>query len=420
MNRQSELCPSPTPPVGIAGMGIRCAIGSNIAEFQQALFAGHQAFICTEITHDFTLVHAPLPNIDFKQETASYDAGKKAFTIAHRAPVFVQNSILAALEAWQQSSDVIANIPPERRGIITGAQNINQAYMYEQFLHYQDHPQYIKPSHGIYFLDSFLLGALSEICQITGECFQTAAASASGNACIIQGMKQILSGAVDCCLVIGCMASLSPPDYLALRAMGALGGAGYLNQPNLACRPFDRDHNGFIPGEACACMVLTKADLHKNPLGFLLSWGMAMDANASANPDKQGQFLAMQRALSQAGLTPQDICYINAHGSASPLGDATEAQALHALFSHHSAKAWINSTKSLTGHCLWSAGIVEAIATLIQLNAGQLHPTINLQTPINDELHFVKSTSVLTQGQTGLNNSFGFGGINTSLVMTKG
>jgi len=419
MHTQRQLRHPAIPPVGIAGMGIRTAIGCSIPEFQKALFSGQQAFVSTEINCDFTLIHAPLAEFHFRQETAHYLHGQKAYSLTHRAPVSVQHSVLCSLEAWQQAADETERIPPERRGIIIGAQNINHAYMYEQFLNYQNRPQYIKPSHGIHFLDTFLMGALSEIFQIKGECFQTAAASATGNACIIQGMKQILSGAVDCCMVVGCMASLSPPDYIALRAIGALGGAGFDKNPGSACRPFDIHHNGFIPGEGCGCLILTKGNV-KRLSGFLLSWGMAMDANASADPDGDGELRAMQQSLRQAGLIPEDIGYINAHGSASPLGDRTEAEALNRLLGNYAPEVRVNSTKSLVGHCLWSAGIVEAIATLIQLNAGQLHPTLNLNTPITADLNVVKNKSVLTDCQTGLSNSFGFGGINTSIVITKG
>lgn len=405
-------------PIAIVGMGIQSAIGCSIKEISQSLWQGKQAFISSRLDDEFTLIHAPISEIDFQAALVRYPQKNIAFKLAKRAPRSLQHSVLAALEAWQQAENIVAKIPADRIGIVIGGQNINQAYIFEQFFKYVKSPEYVRPSYGMSFLDTNLIGVLSEVLQIRGESFQIGAASASGNACIIQGMKQLWSGAVDCCIVIGCMADLSIVELSALRLLGALGGNGYQDRPNQACRPFDTNHNGFIPGEACGCLMLTRDT--GQALGYLRSYGMSLDANASTNPSIVGEITVMKQALARAGLAVDDVAYVNAHGTASVLGDEEEASAIHTLFQKAKNKPYINSSKSLVGHCLWSAGLVEAIITLLQLNNGLLHPNINLDEPIHPLLNFVGNKASSLSGDIGLNNSFGFGGINTSLIIEKG
>ena len=146
---------------------------------------------------------------------------------------------------------------------------------------------------------------------------------------------------------------------------------------------------------------------------------MCLDANSSTNPNLENEAAVMRTAIERAGLTTGDIEYVNTHGSSSPLGDETEVGAIQSLFGQDH-KPYLNSTKSLTGHCLWSAGIIEAIAVLAQLNNGFLHPDPNLDQPISSDCAWVGRTARQTSITTAVSNSFGFGGINTSVVLESG
>ena len=143
---------------------------------------------------------------------------------------------------------------------------------------------------------------------------------------------------------------------------------------------------------------------------------MTLDGNRSPEPSQEGEERAMNAALAMAKLLPEQIHYVNTHGTSSPLGDKTEVAALKSVGLHH---CLLNSTKSLTGHCLTAAGVVEAIATILQMKFGFCHPTHNLVNPIDPTLNWVKETSVQAEIQYAISNSFAFGGINTALLIGK-
>ena len=144
-----------------------------------------------------------------------------------------------------------------------------------------------------------------------------------------------------------------------------------------------------------------------------------LDKNSSANPSMEGEANVMFSALQRSGFSASDVDYINTHGSSSPLGDKTEAEAIYKVFRNHTSNFVLNATKGLTGHCLYSAGVVEAVATVVQMQQGFLHPNINLETPIRNDLQFCGAKAMNYQANIAMSNSFGFGGINTSIVLEK-
>jgi len=146
---------------------------------------------------------------------------------------------------------------------------------------------------------------------------------------------------------------------------------------------------------------------------------MALSASRGPSPDQQAEVTVMRRAIEMSGVRPADIDYINAHATSTPLGDLTEVKAIREVFGEHIARVWINSTKSMTGHCLWSAGVVEAIASIVQLSQGFVHPNLNLEEPIDAQCRFAGAHKVEASLEMALSNSFGFGGINTSVVFGR-
>jgi malonyl-ACP decarboxylase len=144
---------------------------------------------------------------------------------------------------------------------------------------------------------------------------------------------------------------------------------------------------------------------------------LVLDANQLSDPSVEGEQRAMRTALSDAGIDPCAIGYINAHGTASVIGDQTEVRALRAVFGERLREVRLNSTKSLTGHCLTAAGAVESVASVIQMSRGFVHPNRNLERPIDDTINFASGRSEPCSFSTCLSNSFGFGGINSSIVI---
>ena len=155
-------------------------------------------------------------------------------------------------------------------------------------------------------------------------------------------------------------------------------------------------------------------------LAQVLGGSLVLDGNRLANPNEEGEVRAMASALKQAGVAPGEVDYLNTHGTSSPLGDETEIRAVRRVFKENLSHLWINATKGLTGHCLCSAGVVEGIASIIQMQEGFVHPNVNLDNPIDRECRWVGSEAVSDGINVSMSNSFGFGGINSSVILKKG
>jgi malonyl-ACP decarboxylase len=208
----------------------------------------------------------------------------------------------------------------------------------------------------------------------------------------------------------------------AFAILGAASSGRWQDDPAGACRPFDQGHNGFVWGQGAGCVVLESPESidGRRVLGELVGASLVLDGNHLSNPSQQGEIRAMQLALDSGDLNPEHIGYINAHGTASPLGDGIECAAIKSLFRDRLPEIWVNSTKSLTGHCFSASGLIELIACVVQLNNSFAHPNRNLDSPIDRELKLVSLKAEPLSAEYALSNGFGFGGMNSSVVMRKG
>jgi len=418
-------------PIAITGMGILSPFGCGVDVFSTALQKGETAidFISPSDSESPIKIAANLHNFNYKNaisliNNVSEHHLKTALRIGHRAPIGIQTSITAAIEAWYQARLQDDFHDPARIGIIAAGNNTTTTLSYMHFQNYLQHPEYISPSYALHFLDTNQIGYLSELFTIHGEGYCVGGASASGNVAIIQAARLIQLGVIDVCLVVGIMAQLSPLELQALRNIDALGGIAFEQEPQKACRPFDMQHEGFIPGEASACLILEKmasAKERKVPIyGKYLGGAMYLDANRTPDPNREGEARAIERTLKEANLSLTEIDYINTHGTSSKKGDEEELAALHLVFKECLSKIWLNSTKGFTGHCLWSAGIVEAIATIIQINNNFVHANCNLDEPIDKNCRFAGKKLSNIKINNALSNSFAFGGINTCIALQRG
>lgn len=413
--------------VCVTGMGVRTSIGSDVAEFAAALRAGScgirdlggtaPGHLCANL--------APLSLRDSLQRLplVPKPLGLRALACAGRAPLAAQVAVQCALEAWGQAGLFQHAIEPATVSLVVAGQNIQPAYAYGLHEKFRSAPDYLPPSYALHFLDTDHLGILSELLKIHGEGMTAGGASASGNIGIIQGLRQIRAGLCEVCVVVGALADLSPMELQALHGIGALGGRGPDATAQAACRPFDADRDGFIYGQGAGCLILeSEASARRRGaavLAELAGGAIRLDGSRLASPSQAGETLAMRCALRDAGLQPQDIDYISAHATSTVAGDLTEALAIKEVFGDSLSRVFINATKGLTGHCLWSAGVIEAIATIIQLRDGFVHPNLNLLRPIDSDCRFVGSHSAHAPLRTALSNSFGFGGINTAVAITR-
>lgn len=270
-------------------------------------------------------------------------------------------------------------------------------------------------------MDTSHTGAISEFLELHGPTFTIGGASASGNCAILKAAEMIQLGIVDACLCVGAMTEFSPLEFQAFQTLGAYGGKSFKGQPEKASRPFDMAHEGFVLGQASACIMLEGLDNADNRKAVvkahLVGGAQLSDGTIMSDPSLEGEIAAMKQALESAGIVASDLDYINAHGTSTPLGDEVELEAIREVMEDEWRKPWINSTKSITGHCMFAAGVVEAVATVIQLEKGFVHPNCNLENPCKALYHFVGKNAENTFIQYALSNSYGFTGINTSILL---
>lgn len=417
--------------VVITGMGIMCSIGDSISDYTESLRSGKcgldhihcekeklaKVDLCAEIEWE--------GEKSLKKRLAQYtdqkELAERVRKTVRRSSYPMQWAALAALEAWNQSG-LEENVEEERVGLIVSGSNLNQHLQYDLTRNFFENPEYIAPRYALNYMDTDFVGTLSEIFGIKGESFTIGGASASGNTALIKAMQQIQMGITDICMVVGGPAYLSQMELQAYVNIGAMDGKEY-DAVEEACRPFDVSHSGFLYGQAAGCIILESeehaAKRNAGKLGALLGGKMVLDSNSLTNPNVNGEIKAMKGALENAGVNVADIGYINTHGTASVLGDNTEVEAIRTVFSENTEDIYINSTKGYTGHCLYSAGVVEMIASVIQMNECFVHGNKNMREPIDNKLKFTFETVSPVSIDYAISNAFGFGGINTCIVLGR-
>lgn len=408
----------------ITGLGVVCAAGSDLRAFTKALREGASGIVRRDPAADASGPGWPdraAPLAGFVVADAVHDCAglpaslrRAACRAVGRSPLSVQVATVAALQAWQQAELHEVPVPAERIGVVVAGSNLTGGYAWRLRPRFERDPAYLPPSFALHYQDTDHVATLSQILGIHGEGFTVGGASASGNIGIIQGSRLIECGAVDACLVVGALTELSPME---LRGFCNLGAAAASDRPYGA--PFDVDHRGFVPGEGSAALILESAESagrRRVPAATeLCGYAQGLDGNRLADPSTLGETRAMTVALARAAVTGAAVDYVNTHGTGAPRGDRAELDALAEVFG--AERPWINATKALTGHCLSAAGVVEAVATVVQLAAGFVHPTVDLRTPIESSVRFVGPAARDVPLRYALSNSFGFGGFNTSIVL---
>ncbi len=414
------------PEIVITGLGVTSSIGQGKSDFIAALLQGQ---------HKFSVMQRPgRQSSQSLNEAGELSEQPTEFLGAEIAALSIPESISKSLlrtaslsgqvalttlhEAWNEAQ--LSDVDPERIGLIIGGSNFQQRELVQTHQAYQNRIQFLRPTYAMSFMDSDLCGLCTEVFGIKGFAYTLGGASASGQVAIVQAIEAVQSGQVDVCIAMGALMDLSHWECQGFRSLGAMGSDRYAKEPALACRPFDRDRDGFIFGENCGAIVVEKLNsvtrTAVNRYARLSGWAVGMDGNRNPNPSFEGEVKAIQKALSLAKLSAADIDYINPHGTGSGIGDVTELQTIqHCGLSH----AYLNATKSIIGHGLSAAGAVEMIAILLQMKAGKLHPSRNLENPIESDHNWVQHQAIAHKIENALNLSMGFGGINSAICLQK-
>ena len=414
-------------PIAVTGVGAITPFGVGVAPFARALREGRSAIRAAKLepfedARPFALL-SPEYGADWLaalkgREPTRYELARRTL---RKAPISLVASAAAAYEAWEQAGLTASPTEPRRSGLVVGGHDLAMGLEDELRSKFEASPHYLPPTYAVRMMDTDHVGVVSSLLDIRGEGFTVGGASASGNMAIIQGARLLRLGVVKRCLVIGALAELSPMALASLDALGALGGHAYTDAPERASRPFDANRDGFIYSQAAGAIVLEpRSDAERRGatvLGLLAGAGISLDGTHTSEPSSEGEARAMKRALGDASLSPEDVDTINAHGTSSRLGDEAELEALVKVFGARSADLRVQSTKGILGHSLWSAGVLEAVALLTQMAESFIHPNVNLDEPIRDDVGLVGSRATSPGPRVALSNSFGFGGINTSILI---
>lgn len=404
-------------PVAVTGLGVASAIGTGVQPFADALRSGAVGVRTRDEAPDLTPVWAPLPELDLDGTCAGLDDefAARVRNVVLQAPPAAAAAVLCAVEAAVDAR--LRELDPYRVAVVVAGCNLTNRQEHDAVLR-QEAGRRVLPRHAVQLFDSDVAASVTEALGTYGEASTAGAASASGGLAIAQARRAVLSGDVDAVVVVGVPMLLTDADLSALGSLGALcRHAGY--PAARSCRPFDRGAAGFVYGEGAAALVLESAQRAVGrgaPTRAMLRGAASRSsASRSPSPDADAEAAVMADALRSADLGRHDVGVVNAHATASAPGDAAEAAAIRDVFGDDIP--YVNASKALIGHCLASAGVLEAVGVLAQLEGGWLHPNPNLTDPI-DDLPWVGRSAQTWDGWCAVSNSFGFGGLHTSLVLT--
>ncbi len=343
---------------------------------------------------------------------------------ARKMDRFVQFAVAAGSMALKDSGiDIGSNVDAERIGVSIGSGIGGLGTWEDQHnILLEKGPKRVSPFFIPMMIANMASGQMSIMFGAKGPNTAQVTACATGSHSIGDSMRIIQRGDADAMICGGAEATIRPTGLAGFCSMRAMSTRN--DEPQKASRPFDVDRDGFVMGEGAGVLVLESLEhaLARGAkiYGEVIGYGLSGDAHHMTEPDPEGAARCMKMAIRDAGIKPEEIDYINAHGTSTPVGDRSETKAVKAALGDHAYKVAVSSTKSMTGHLLGAAGGVEAVICSLALGHGIIPPTINLdnQDPECD-LDYVPNTPRQADLKVVMSNSFGFGGHNATIILKK-
>ncbi len=408
--------------VVITGLGAVTPIGTGVSKFWENLTKGVSGI---DLIKGFDPDEFGL-TVKIAGEVKDFDPlqfmDKKE---ASRLSLFVQYAVAASEEAIRDSKIKEAGYDPLKIGVIigTGIGGLRDIEK-EHSVILKKGARRVSPFFIPYGISNMGAGYVAIRHGFKGPNYCVVSACATGNHAIGDAFRMIQAGDIDAAIAGGTEAAITPLGVAGFAVMRALSTCN--DEPQKASRPFDKDRDGFVMGEGAGIVVLEEYE-HAKARGAkiyaeLVGYGATDDAYHITAPHEcgEGAYECMKLALEDAGLNPDEVDYINAHGTSTPLNDKVETLAIKQLFKEHAYKLKISSNKSMVGHLLGAAGAVEAVASVKTIETGVIPPTINLENPDPEcDLDYVPNEAVEADVRVVLSNSFGFGGTNACLIFKK-
>ena len=406
--------------VVVTGIGAITPIGKTAPDFWNGLVSGKSG--AEPITHfdteDFpTKFAAQIPGYD---ESDYFDRKE-----ARRMDKVCQYALIATEEALDDSDLDLDAIDKDRVAVIAGTGIGGMVTFYEQSVAFHEHgPRGVSPFFIPMLIPDMVPGQISIKWGFKGPNFCAVSACATGSHNIGLAYDSIRQGQCDIAVSGGSEAPVSKIGLAGFNSMRAMSTRN--DSPKKASRPFDKNRDGFVLGEGAGMLILEEYE-HAKERGAriyaeITGYGFSADAHhiTAPDPDGEGVILALNRAFESAGIEPDEVDHVNMHGTSTPLGDIAETNSLKKVFGDHAYNINFNSTKSMTGHTLGAAGAIESLATLLAIYHGTIPPTINFETADPDcDLNYTFNEAEVRDVDYALNNAFGFGGHNTSVVFKK-
>lgn len=419
--------------VVVTGMSVNTAIGDTLDDFRDGLMAGRSAISrwrAFPTDRVYSKVGGDLSHYDVDAKLAALaprvppEVFKRLRRLVARVPWTTKLSMLLSVDGWLDAGLFDADYDPHRQAVVVAGHNLNALYQFNSRVQFEEEPDFIDGMTSLYSLDTDHAGCVSEVLQTRGPIYTMGAACASGNVALRTAIDEIRHHGAQTALVVGAVLEFAPVDVHAMAIMGAITFQSFNDDPARASRPYDTRREGFVPAHGGATLVLEDRDAAERRGARIYAEVLGCAANSDGNhlpqPSEDGQARVMTRVLEDAGMRAEEVDYVNAHATSTPLGDLTELRSIKRVFGSHAARLRVNAPKSMLGHCCWSAPTVETVAGLLQMQAGRLHPSINI-----DELDPEVDLDVCRDGPVDhrvnvmLKNSFGFGGINCVSLWRK-
>ena len=413
--------------VVVTGLGALTPVGNNVAETWENLVNGVSG--AGPITHFDTTNFKTQFACEVKNFKVTEYLDRKE---ARKMDLYTQYAIVAAKEAIEDSAMDLDKVDKNKIGVIYGVGIGGLNTLEEELFNYALNKDTMGPKFNPFFIPKMIAdiasGHISIMYGFHGPNFTTTSACASSSNAIADAFNYIRLGKANVIVAGGAEAAICPGGVGGFNAMHALSTRN--DDPARASRPFSASRDGFIMAEGAGCLILEELE-HAKARGAkiyaeLVGAGLSADAHhlTASHPEGLGAKLVMTNALEDAELKPEDIDYINVHGTSTPVGDISEAKAIKDVFGEHAYKLNISSTKSMTGHLLGAAGAVEALITTLAVKNDIVPPTINHEEGDNDEnidynLNFTFGKAQKREVRAALSNTFGFGGHNACVILKK-
>ncbi len=406
--------------VVITGIGALTPIGKGAPEFWNGLISGKSG---SRSIDNFDVSNLPTK---FAAQIEDYDASEYMNAKeARRMDKFCQYAMITADEAVKDSGLDLDEIDKNRVAVIIGSGIGGMQTFYQQSVEfYEKGPRAVSPFFIPMLIPDMAAGQISIKYGFRGPNFCAVSACATGSHNIGLAYDAIVNEHADYAVTGGAEASVFGMGLAGFNSVRAMSTRN--DSPETASRPFDKTRDGFVLGEGAGMFLLESYESAVKRgariYGEIGGYGFSADAHHITAPDPEGKgvILAMTSALKSAGIRLEEVDHINMHGTSTPLGDIAETRSIKKVFGDHAYKINLNSTKSMTGHTLGAAGAVESIATVLAIYHGIVPPTINYEHPDPDcDLNYTTNEAEVRDVVYGLNNAFGFGGHNTTVVFKK-